>query len=192
MKKGTEDTCDEETVSIWTQQREESLVGVRGVTGDALLQCMEREERLRSSDHSQTSSHAASTERFSLPGEVICHLCQSGSPLRERKWAQDAAVRGVWDHGGSSAEAHSSKSVMIQGLMVLNTGLKSRNSRCAPTFLQVSEAHERTHEPHESPQNLSGVVGSGVEDSQFSCHVLGAKLDWEHALLGCIRQLLLL
>lgn len=41
MKKGTEDTCDKETVPIWTQQREESLVGVRGVTGDALLQCME-------------------------------------------------------------------------------------------------------------------------------------------------------
>lgn len=35
MKKGTEDTRDKETVPIWTQQREESLAGVRGVTGDA-------------------------------------------------------------------------------------------------------------------------------------------------------------
>lgn len=37
---------------------------------------------------------------------VIC------AELGERKWAQDPAVRGVWGRGGSSAEAHSSQSVM--------------------------------------------------------------------------------
>lgn len=82
--------------------------------------------------------------------------------------------------------------------MILNIGLKSRNSSCAPTLLQVSEAQLLRHE---SPLSLSGVVGSGEADRPFSCPVVGANgiveevcgvFDWKRTLLGCLRQLLLL
>lgn len=49
-------------------------------------------------------------QRITSPGEVIGRAC---AELGEQKWAQDPAVRGVWAHGGSSAEVHSSQSVMI-------------------------------------------------------------------------------
>lgn len=61
--------------------------------------------------------------------------------------------------------------------MILNTGLKSRNSSCAPMSLQVSKG-QLLH--HESPQILSRVVGSGV--AHFPALYLVQMVLWKKSV----------